>query len=256
MAKYKIGITEAGDAGLDLSWENKLPNVDGAVLITKNITQKFIEVVIRNKDKLIVHATITSYGGTIIEPNVPCFAEAFIHLSDLIRRGFPKQKVVIRVDPIIPTPKGIERAHGVIKEGINNGFTRFRVSIIDMYPHVRERFTENKLPLPYGEKGFLPSNSQSEEVDKMLKALSEYGEEVKLPIRIETCAEPQLKNAIHCGCISSYDLELLGLEEDNANDNSGFQRKNCLCYSGKTELLANKKRCPYQCLYCYWKEIK
>lgn len=29
MPKYKIGITEAGDAGLDLSWANKLDTVDG-----------------------------------------------------------------------------------------------------------------------------------------------------------------------------------------------------------------------------------
>ena len=36
----KIGFTEQGDAGIDLSWTCKLENdeVDGAVLITKNIT--------------------------------------------------------------------------------------------------------------------------------------------------------------------------------------------------------------------------
>ena len=35
MAKYKIGITERGDAGLDVSWVGKLDAVDGAVVITK-----------------------------------------------------------------------------------------------------------------------------------------------------------------------------------------------------------------------------
>lgn len=253
MAKYKIGITEAGDAGLDLSWEEKLPTVDGAILITKNITPEFIDAVIRNKDKLIVHATITGYGNTVVEPNVPSPAEAFTHLDDLVKAGFPKHKTVIRADPIIPTAKGIKRTYMVIKKGIDNGYTRFRVSIIDMYPHVRKRFTENKLPLPYGEKGFLPSDSQLREVDKMLKSLIEYGEQKNQHIQIETCAEPQLKNAIQQGCISSQDLELLGLETDPDNDNVGFQRKNCLCYSGKTELLTNKRRCPHQCLYCYWK---
>ena len=253
MAKYKIGITEAGDAGLDLSWEDKLQNVDGAVLITKNITPEFIKLVIRNKDKLIVHTTITGYGGTIIEPNVPCPDEAFAHLSDLVEQGFPKQKVVVREDPIIPTPKGITRAYAVIQKGIDSRYTRFRVSIIDMYPHVRERFIENGLPLPYGEKGFLPSVSQSREVDKTLKSLIKYGEEMGHCIRIEACAEPELKSAVHQGCISSYDLDLLGLGEGRDNDNIGFQRRNCLCYSGKTELLANKKCCPHQCLYCYWK---
>ena len=31
MARYKIGITEAGDAGLDLSWADKLDTVDGVI---------------------------------------------------------------------------------------------------------------------------------------------------------------------------------------------------------------------------------
>lgn len=253
MANYKIGITEDGDAGLDLSWEEKLPSVDGAVLITKNITPEFIDAVIRNKNKLIVHATITGYGSSIIEPNVPSPEEAFAHLSKLAEKGFPKHKTVIRVDPIIPTQKGIEKAYEVIKKGIENGYGRLRVSIIDMYPHVRSRFAEKELPLPYGEKGFIPSESQSRNVDKMLRSLIEYGNKRRFHAQIETCAEPQLTNALQQGCISSQDLELLNLEDDTNNDNVGFQRKNCLCYSGKTELLTNKKRCPHQCLYCYWK---
>lgn len=225
MAKYKIGITEAGDAGLDLSWEEKLPSVDGAVLITKNITPKFIDAVIRNKNKLIVHATITGYGSSIIEPNVPSPEEAFTHLAELAEKGFLKHKTVIRVDPIIPTTKGIEKAYGIIRRGIEKGYGRFRVSIIDMYPHVRTRFTEKELPLPYEEKGFLPSESQSRNVDKMLQSLIEYGNQKRFHAQIETCAEPQLKNALHQGCISSQDLELLNLEDDVDNDNVGFQRK-------------------------------
>lgn len=71
-------------------------------------------------------------------------------------------------------------------------------------------------------------------------------------IRIESCAEPGLTEAIQCGCISSYDLALLGLHDDNANQ-YGFQRKNCMCYSGKMELLNQKHPCTHQCLYCYWR---
>lgn len=57
MAKYKIGITEAGDAGLDLSWKEKLGTVDGAVVITKCVSPAFYNAVLANKDRLIVHAT-------------------------------------------------------------------------------------------------------------------------------------------------------------------------------------------------------
>lgn len=70
MAKYKIGITEAGDAGIDLSWAKKMDTVDGAVVVTKAITSGFIQKVLEYKDKLVVHVTCTGYGGTILEPNV------------------------------------------------------------------------------------------------------------------------------------------------------------------------------------------
>lgn len=40
----RIGITERGDAGLDFAWVDKIKNnkVDAAVLITKNLNDKFI----------------------------------------------------------------------------------------------------------------------------------------------------------------------------------------------------------------------
>ena len=45
----KVEITERGDAGIDLSWKSKLNNVDGAVLITKNITNEFKNTVMSSK---------------------------------------------------------------------------------------------------------------------------------------------------------------------------------------------------------------
>ena len=172
---------------------------------------------------------------------------------DLVRAGFPKEKVVIRVDPIIPTTKGIRTAAVVIKTFMDAGFNRFRVSIIDMYPHVRERFKQAGLPLPYGEFGFSPSKEQVHAVDKMLRAASEYWQ---LPdvLRIEGCAEPGLTNVSQCGCVSDYDLNLLGLQEDDMADSAGYQRKHCMCYSGKTELLKGNSRCKHGCLYCFWKK--
>lgn len=39
----KIGITEYGDAGVDFRWENKLKEIDGVILITKNLNDTFIK---------------------------------------------------------------------------------------------------------------------------------------------------------------------------------------------------------------------
>lgn len=260
MAKYKIGATDGGDAGIDLSWVNKLSKVDGAVVITKCVSSDFYDAVIGNKDKLVIHATCTGYGGSVLEPNVPTPSEQFRAIMTLIKDGcFPKEKVVIRVDPIIPTPKGIKTAKGVIKMFMDVGLSRFRVSIIDMYPHVRERFKQAGFPLIYGASGFSPSKEQVGAVDKMLKEVSEYWESLinrelfADELRIESCAEPGLTNVIQCGCVSDYDLRLLGLSDDSAANNVGYQRPTCLCYAGKVELLKSNSRCKHNCLYCFWK---
>ena len=132
MSKYKIGITERGDAGLDLSWVGKLDAVDGAVVITKCLSPACHDALLANKEKLILHATLTGYGHSTLEPAVPPPYEEFDALMTLVDAGFPKERVVIRVDPIIPTEKGLTAADSVIWTCMRKGFSRYRVSLIDM----------------------------------------------------------------------------------------------------------------------------
>ena len=89
MALYKIGVTEAGDAGVDLSWEEKLDDVDAAVLVTKCVSPDFFDAALRHKDKLIIHTTMTGYGHSILEPNVPTPYEEFAAIMELTKAGFP-----------------------------------------------------------------------------------------------------------------------------------------------------------------------
>lgn len=249
----KFGITEAGDAGIDLSWVEKLKTVDGAILVTKNITPKFMRAVLElfwaGKANFIIHVTCTGWGGTELEPNVPYYKKQLEAANMLVNFfGFPKERVVIRVDPIIPINIGLRRAEEVFVLACKMGFTRFRVSVLDMYPHVRERFIAADYRLPYGEN-FTASDDQFADVDKMLA-------EVKLrfpDVMIMSCAEPKLKVPRKVGCVSGYDLDILGIDTDEETK-PNYQRPNCLCIGNKTELLDNKKRCPHQCLYCYWKD--
>ena len=39
----KIGITERGDAGIDLSWRDEMDNIAFTIVITKSVNDKFIE---------------------------------------------------------------------------------------------------------------------------------------------------------------------------------------------------------------------
>lgn len=260
MGKYKIGITERGDAGLDFSWENKLQDMDGAILITKNLNDEFIKHLMKqDTGKIILHISCTGYGGSILEPKVPAPCVQLAQAVRLIEAGFPISHTVVRVDPIIPTAKGVRKAQNVIQNFMNQGFFRFRLSVLDMYKHVKKRFADANVASPYGD-AFSASVEQFASVDDMVDGIQKDWftfmaglDDSKL--RIESCAEPKLKSPIPCGCISAYDFKLMSLDP-KAADNDGHQREECLCCSGKTELLQNKKRCPHQCLYCYWQDEK
>lgn len=247
---YKIGITEAGDAGIDLSWTARVNSVDGLILITKQVTPEFITAAVSVAEKAIVHTTITGYGGTRLEPNVPKPDKQRKAILDLVNAGFPKNKIVIRVDPIIPTPKGTAVAREQIVRMAQYGFKRYRVSIIDMYWYVYNRFMESGLKSPYG-SGFSPNDKQVARVDKMIKELRQ-----EYTLRIESCAEIGLRSSIRSGCISRHDLKLLNFnhfEHPDFPDFPGYQRHGCMCYNGKTELLKSRTGCEHNCLYCYWK---
>ena len=110
MPLTKIGITEAGDAGLDFSWVDKLHDVN--IIITKHLTienKPLINALLENSHKIILHCTCTGYGGTKMEKNVPTPFEVYDGVRSLIQKGFPVSNIVLRTDPIIPTIKGIHR---------------------------------------------------------------------------------------------------------------------------------------------------
>lgn len=236
----KIGITEAGDAGLDLSWVDKLFDIN--IIITKHLTVKnmnFINMLLENKNKIILHVTCTGYGSTKMEPNVPTPEQVYNGVKLLIACGFPVEQIVLRTDPIIPTNKGIERVKKVWNLFQDTGIKRCRYSVIDMYKHTKERIRE-----AYGTVPFESFQAPKNMIDVLRYEIENFG-----IYNFESCAE-NLPEQI--GCISKKDFDILGVQFENKE--GGFQRKGCMCVTGKTELLTNKKRCPSGCLYCYWRD--
>ena len=246
----KIGITERGDAGLDLSWFDKLSTVNGTILITKNIRDIFIEKVIQavnNNHKIIVHCTCTGWGTSVVEPNVPLYAEQLNNLKKLISKGFPIENCVLRIDPIIPTKSGLKQVENLIKYTYSIGLLpkiRVRISILDEYKHVKNRIKD---------VGFQPFYVSSFQAPKsMIEAT--YNTLSKFNIKYETCAEPMLNSYDifeKQGCISEKDLKIMELSNMNQSVNPQ-NRNGCLCLSCKTELLTNAHQCMHGCLYCYW----
>ena len=241
----RIGVTERGDAATDLSWINKLSTVDGCIVITKNPTHpKVLSTLLQNKDTCMLHATITGWGRSVLEPNVPHYTKSIAAVTKLVADGFPRDHVIIRVDPIMPW--NTDPARDVILLAYQNGFRRFRVSVLDTYKHMTKRFHDAGVATP--EDLNISHNEGIKNVQNMLDKLVQLYPDM----HFEACAEPLL-NIEHRGCVSEKDLDILGLQHTDV-DNAGYQRPACMCYSGKTELLTRKARCPHGCLYCYWRD--
>ena len=228
----RIGITERGDAGLDFAWMKKAKSCDGVILITKHLSHGFIELA--SEVNSIVHATITGQGGSVYEPKVPPFVISKLLFQKLIDK-IGHDRVVLRIDPIIPTDSGIAKAIFVYQQLHENieKKTRVRISFVDNYAHVKPRFVRAGLkPLDY------IFHAPIELREKIVSYFPDA----------DMCAEPGFKCV---GCVSKKDLEIFGI---NADVNiGGYQREHCACLACKVELLDNKRQCKGGCLYCYWK---
>lgn len=258
----KIGITERGDAGIDLSWKEKLNAVDGAILITKKITDEFAHALLQEHKKgtpIILHATCTGWGGSWLEPNVPTPEEQLTAAKNLLDNGFPIERLVLRIDPIIPTTEGLNRFKSVLKTAKDRGLPietmRKRISVLDEYPHVKERLTAIGKEAFYGDYFYAAPWLMKNVAKTIDRIIEDWGNNA---IPFESCAEPKLtemtENINASGCVSTQDINILGIDtSDLPSSINGQRRHGCLCCTAKKELLTNKQRCPNGCLYCYWK---
>jgi DNA repair photolyase len=230
----EIGITERGDAALDLGWLSWVRSGKPAILITKNPDQLLKELLDypreAKKFNIIIHATITGFGGSILEPNVPnqwISITAYQHLIDF----YSSDRVVLRIDPIIPIEEGLRIAQGVYEQRDRDPQGRVRISFLDLYPHVKKRFEKVGIIPPW--KTFHAP------LELRKKAYEELG-------RPEICGEPDFKCT---GCVSEKDCSILKVKPQK--DFKG-QRKFCACLMNKKELLSSKGQCGHCCVYCYW----
>ena len=239
--KRCVGITERGDAGLDFTWVDKLDKCLFTILITKDINDTFIEKVaeLQHQHRLIVHATITGLGDSILEPKVRHPVWSFEQLEKLCQ-VFPRANIVGRVDPIVTTHQGLRTAIDTMEKFIARGIERIRYSFIDIYPHVAKRLKKAGIVWNTG-NDLTPLTCQGH----LRKIFSTYP-----TVTFESCAEGSNTDT---GCISEMDFETFGLDTPTIGRICGTrQRKHCKCHPFKTELLEKKKRCPNFCLYCYW----
>lgn len=251
MKKYiypsqRVGVTEAGDPAFNLDLFDNLYRAN--IIITKNLTDTMIERLVKNSRSVILHLTCTGHGGTVMEPNVPAPETTRMQLQKLLSAGFPVSQVVLRIDPVIPTSAGRRTAYYVAALFAGLGITRLRFSILDMYKHVKDRFVQQGVSVPYS--SFHASEAARKTTSDGIVAIARrYGYEV------ESCGEPDLPPT---PCLSQKDIDILGLTDKITLEASAEQRKTCGCPANKSELIRKGRphRCEHKCLYCFWKDME
>lgn len=250
---YKIGITERGDASVDFGkltqMDESLPgeDYDGIILITKDPAGLYNKLKFKyvaeelDISKLVVHCTITGWGMSALEPRVPFTYNSFGGYLSLVD-WLGTERVVLRVDPIIPTEDGIRKAVELVRASKS----RVRISFLDMYKHVRARM-EKECPNLLSEiLSAYPDGGLH--CDIRLRQQIYYALGKFTSRRIEVCGEPGMACT---GCVSAKDLTLFGIEPETAATSG--QRRACACLANKTEMLSRKGQCKHGCLYCYWR---
>lgn len=240
----RIGVTESGEIAFNLDAFDRL--YDGNIIITKRLTDKVIEKLVEHKDKIILHLTVTGMGGSRIEPFVPKAEDTHAKLVQLLEAGFPASHVVIRVDPIVPTERGMNTALDVIAAFGGIGIKRLRLSFLDNYKHVKSRFAKEGIPALYGGEFHAPLEERLVHAKKIEEVARDAGFE-----SIEACGEPGIESI---SCLSQKDIDILGLTDQITLEGSAEQRESCGCPANKSELLkVRPHQCENKCLYCYWR---
>lgn len=246
----QIGITELSDPSLNNSWIDRL-RAKANIIITKNL-QPIIEPIVQNKHRIIVHVTCTGLGGTPFEPGVPPAPLQIKATEELIKRGFPVEQIVLRMDPVILFNEGIKAQELVLRYFGELGVTRCRYSFLDQYPNTKENLERLGIkPV----SGFTYPKPQIQQYSAHLT--EHWGSQFHL----ESCCE---ETSHRQACISQMDLDILMKNAvKNRADFTGLanlqlvgcksSRRLCSCPLNKFELMRSTPGCAYDCAYCYWK---
>jgi DNA repair photolyase len=232
-----IGITEGADPTINHNWETwVIKDKKPAILITK-APSRLLDY-LTGQENIIIHCTITGLGGTKVEPRIKPPEQELIYYHKLCDL-FEKERVVLRIDPIIPGFTYQENILHIAEQTED----RLRISFMDNYDHVKYRFTKAGLSTPY-----TTFNASQEQRESILEDIDYRLENLGKSKMAEVCCEIGLPSL---PCISEVDCKILGVEPSRRLKS---QRPFCGCLANKKELCGGAPKCTYGCLYCYWRD--
>lgn len=149
MAKKLHQINEC-DAFFKLQIPDNPLSFSNMGMMTKTVPEKeTINRLLKIDPDMTLMMIITGYGGTWLERNIPDTEKTFKLLENLIiNSGLKRSKIIIVVDPVIPTPMGIERAMAVIDKAVKNGYRCFAYEFFRSNEKREAKYKEVGAPVP------------------------------------------------------------------------------------------------------------
>ena len=208
-------------------------DIEGIVFCSKNYSKllPYVEE-INKKYHCLYHYTITPYEDDI-EPNVPDIIES-IHTLKQLSNIVGKEKIILRFDPILLTPKYtkeiIYRLFHYIVRKTHDYVKQYTFNFVNVYDKVKKNFLDLE-PI---------SKEDKEEIAIELgKIAMEYG------IYLQTCILGKDYYGIHNeGCITPKTLGL------NIKPSKAPLQNNCMC-TVHTYGIGDYNTCTNGCKYCY-----
>lgn len=115
------------------------------IIRTKRLTPEFNQFCIENKDRLYLHIVINGMGKTLLEPNIPSVRDMFVLIRSLIDNGFPNNKILIIVDPVLPNINGINAIKFLLRLFTEFSFLRLRRIKFKLLPFYKDKSAKYQL---------------------------------------------------------------------------------------------------------------
>lgn len=222
---------------------NKIQNSKERPLIIYSKNKIPVDFLKENKD-VGVNITITGWGNTWLEPNVPSAIQMIDYFNQLTNE-IDINRIRLRIDPIIPTECGIVIANAVLNSIVK--LPKTIISIIQLYYGQNEIFRELEINFDdytiQSGRALFPKKQVAEEIYNSL--IKERPESKDL---ISFCGMPYQIGNLHNGCVDDDMLKAIGVK-DFKRIKEGYQRPGCKCVIQKKQLLFGK--CEHGCKYCY-----
>ena len=194
---------------------------------------------------LAVEISITGWGGTWLEPRVGRPQQMINYFNKLVQ-VFGKNRIRLRIDPVIPTVEGVARASSIALMLYKP--VKIITSMIQLYKGQEKIFTKlgidmNKYTIKSG-NALYPEKALAERWYKLLTNINP-----NLIGLVQFCGMPyEIEGAVHTGCIDDELLQAIGVT-DYKKIAPGKQRPGCKCTIQKKQAIMGV--CNHGCKYCY-----